>query len=69
LKKTSFKNAHNYDFYKSSWNDKNKYSTKTFPSNFSKKKPLPNIEFLKKTLPPLPLSHPPKPQVENALNV
>ena len=32
----------------------------------SQKKPLPTIEFLKKTLPPLPLGHPPKPQVEHA---
>jgi len=36
LKKTNFKNTHNGDFYKSSWKDKNKISTKTFPSNFSK---------------------------------
>jgi len=27
----------------------------------SQKKPLPTIEFLKKSLPPLPLGHPPKP--------
>jgi len=37
LKKTTFKNTHNDGFYKSSWKDKNKTSTKTFPSNFSKK--------------------------------
>jgi len=36
LKKTNFKNTHNDGFYKSSWKDKNKISTKTFPSNFSK---------------------------------
>jgi len=36
LKKTSFKNAHNDGFYKSSWKDKNKTSTKTYYSNFSK---------------------------------
>jgi len=36
LKKTNFKNAHNDGFYKYSWKDKNKISTKTFPSNFSK---------------------------------
>jgi len=36
LKKTTFKNTHNDDFYKSSCEDKNKISTKTFPSNFSK---------------------------------
>jgi len=35
----------------------------------SQKKPLPNIEFLRNILPPLPLSHPPKPQVENVSNV
>jgi len=35
-KKKSFKNAHNDGFYKSSWKDKNKTSTKTYPSNFSK---------------------------------
>ena len=35
----------------------------------SQKKPLLTIEFLKKNLPPLPLSHPPKLQVENVSNV
>ena len=36
LKKTTFKNTHNDGFYKSSWKDTNKNSTKTSPSNFSK---------------------------------
>jgi len=36
LKKTTFKNTHNDDFYKSSWKDTNKNSIKTSPSNFSK---------------------------------
>ena len=36
LKKTSLKNTHNDDFYKSSWKDINKNYTKTSPSNFSK---------------------------------
>jgi len=36
LKKTTFKNTYNDGFYKSSWKDKNKISTKTFPSNFPK---------------------------------
>jgi len=36
LKKTTFKNTHNDGFYKSLWKDKNKNSTKDFPSNFSK---------------------------------
>ena len=35
LKKTPFKNTHNDGFYKSSWKDTNKNSTKTSPSNFS----------------------------------
>ena len=36
LKKITFKNTHNDGFYKSSWKDTNKNSTKTSPSNFSK---------------------------------
>ena len=36
LKKTHFKTTHNDNFYKSSWNDKNQTSSKTFPSNFLK---------------------------------
>ena len=36
LKKTNLKNNHNDGFYKSSRKDKNKISSKTFPSNFSK---------------------------------
>jgi len=36
LKKTSLKNTHNDGFYDSSWKDKIKFQTKTFPSNFSK---------------------------------
>jgi len=36
LKKTTFKNTHNDGFYKSSWKDTNKNSTKNSPSNFSK---------------------------------
>ena len=36
LKKTTFKNTHNDDFYKSSRKDTNKNSTKTSPSNFLK---------------------------------
>ena len=36
LKKTTLKNTHNDGFYKSSWKDTNKNSTKTSPSNFSK---------------------------------
>jgi len=39
LKKTTLKNTHNDDLYKSSWKDKNKVSTKTYPSNFSKETP------------------------------
>ena len=39
LKKTTFKNTHNDDLFKSSWKDKNKISTKTYPSNFSKETP------------------------------
>jgi len=35
-KKTTSKNTHNDGFYKSSWKDKNKISTKSFPSNLSK---------------------------------
>ena len=35
-KKTHFKTTHNDGFYKSSWKDKNKVSSKTFPSNFVK---------------------------------
>jgi len=35
-KKTTFKNTHNDGFYKSSWKDANKISTKASPSNFSK---------------------------------
>jgi len=33
-KKTHFKNSHNNDYYHSSWKNKNKSSSKTFPSNF-----------------------------------
>jgi len=36
LKKTTLKNTHNDGFYKSSWKDTNKNSTKTSPSSFSK---------------------------------
>ena len=36
LKKTNFKNIDSDGFYKSSWKDKNKISSKTFPSKFSK---------------------------------
>ena len=36
LKKTNFKNTHTDGFYKSSWKDKNKISSKKFPSKFSK---------------------------------
>jgi len=39
LKKTTFKNTHNDVFYKSPWKVKNKISTKTYPSNFSKETP------------------------------
>jgi len=35
-KKTHFKNSHNDDYYHSSWKNKNKSSSKTFPSNFEK---------------------------------
>ena len=35
LKKNSFKNTHNDDFYKSSWNEKNKFQNQDSPSNFS----------------------------------
>ena len=35
-KKTHFKTTHNDGFYKSSWKDKNKVSSKKFPSNFVK---------------------------------
>jgi len=36
LKKTYSKNSHNDGYYHSSWKNKNKSSSKTFPSNFSK---------------------------------
>jgi len=36
LKKSSFKTTHNGGFYKSSLKDKNKFSNKTSPSNFSR---------------------------------
>jgi len=45
LKNTSFKNTHNDDSYKFSWNDKNKFQTKTFPSNFSKESTSQNRVF------------------------
>jgi len=32
-KKTSSKNSHNDGYYQSSWKNKNKFSSKTFPSN------------------------------------
>ena len=47
---------------------KTKFLQKLFLPIFQKK-PLLTIEFLKTYLPPLPLSHPPKPQVQNVLNV
>jgi len=64
----SFKNTHNDGFYKSSWKDKNKFQNKTFPSNFSKE-PTSQNRILKTPLLILLLNHPPKPQVENVLNV
>ena len=36
LKKNSFQNTHNDDFYKSSWTDKNKFQNRDFPSTFSR---------------------------------
>jgi len=62
LKKTNLKNTHNVGFYKSSCKDKNKISTKTFPSNYFQKKPLFTVEILKTNLPQ-------KPQVQNVSNV
>ena len=35
-KKTHFKNSHNDGYYQSSWKNKNKSSSKNFPSNFVK---------------------------------
>ena len=35
-KKTHFKNSDNDGYYQSSWKNKNKSSSKTFPSNFVK---------------------------------
>jgi len=35
-KKTHFKNSHNDGYYQSSWKNKNKSSSKTFPSNVEK---------------------------------
>jgi len=35
-KKTPFKNSHNDGYYHSSWKNKNKFPSKTFPSNFVK---------------------------------
>jgi len=36
LKRISFENTHNDDFYKSSWKDKHKIQNQNSPSNFSK---------------------------------
>ena len=66
LKKTYFKTTHNDGFYHSSWKEKNKTSSKTFPSNLWKT-PLTILEFLHPQ--PLHLIHPPKHQVKNILNV
>jgi len=68
LKKTSFKNTHDDDFYKSSWNDKTKFLQKNFLPIFQKK-PLLTIGFLKTNLPALHLSPPPKSQISNVFNV
>jgi len=68
LKKTTFKNTHNDGFYKSSWKDNTKFLQKLLLPIFQKKPLLTKI-ILKTTLLPLPLSHPPKPPVENVLNV
>jgi len=66
LKKTSFKTTHNDGFYHSSWKDKNKTSSKKIPSKFMKDTTY-ILEFIHPQ--PLHLSHPPKPQVKNVLNV
>ena len=63
LKKTTFQNTHNDGFYTSSGKDAHKISTQTSPSNFSR------TQFLKLILLPLHLSHPPKLQEQNVLNV
>jgi len=68
LKKTNFKTAHNEASRNLHGRIKTKFLQKLFLQIFQKK-PLLIIEFLKTNLPPLPLSHPPKPQVENVLNV
>jgi len=36
LKRNSFKNTHNDDFYKSTWKDKHKFQNQDSPSNISK---------------------------------
>jgi len=36
LKKNTFKNTHNDDFYKSSWKEKNKFQNQDSPSNLSR---------------------------------
>ena len=67
LKKTHFKTTHNDGFYKSSWKEKkSNFFKKPFLPNL-KKIPLTILEFLNPQL--LHLSHPPKPQVKNVLNV
>ena len=59
LKKTNLKNMASTNLH---GRIKNKISTKNFLPIFQKK-PLLTKEFLKTNLPPLTLSHPPKPQV------
>jgi len=66
LLKTTFKHTHDDGFYNSSGKDANKISSQISPSNFPNK-PLLSKKFLPKIL--LPLSHPPKLQKPNILNV
>jgi len=68
LKTTTFKHTHDDGFFNSSWKDTHKSFTKTSTSNFSNQ-PTSNQKFLKTTFHPLPLSHPPKLQKQNVLNV
>ena len=68
IKKTSFKNAHNDDFYKTSWKDKNKHSIKIFPSNFSKETTSQH-RFSKENPYTSTFKSPTKTQVDNASNV
>jgi len=68
-KKTTLKNTPNDGFYKSYRKDANNISTKTSTSHFFKRNHFSPKKFLNTILLPLPLSHPPKFQAQNVLNV